>query len=386
MAVRRPNKNATSSSTRKPTVAGRRKPLVERGDAEVVEPATGAGEPTADVETSTVESPDVESPDIESPDVEKPGETPADESAEAGAAEPVDVDTEAATPADDFVSVDEPAAAEPTTEAGAESEAAATTQRASLVKAAERTDAPEPDADDAPTVVKPSGKARRPVSRVSTIKADAARAPAKEAKATEVPADAATGRFGGAVAGVGQWGKRMSTPSTSGASSFVSAKSAVRLAVAAVVIGLIALVLAFTPGASIGPNKAFINQAATDELMSQARSKLCLPVAVTSKDFDKWAGQARAVLVGTALKNFNDYLPTQKQLIEQSKLVADCRVDSIGVRELTLSDDGDSAKVLANILVSQNLGEQLLNSAAVRVDYTMRKQGDQWMISGVDPF
>lgn len=365
MAVRRPNKNAPSSSTRKPTVAGRRKPVVDRGD-DAVERAE-ATETLEPIEADVADAPEAEVADADS----------------------------IPEPDDDFVPVDEPADSEPTTAEPATPTTKPT--RVPLVKADEAAEPAGADDDDAagttdadasddkaddtadePTVVKPSGKARRPVSRVSTIKADSTRTPVKPG-----PAPAQPGRFGSAVANVGQWGKRTTT---SDAPSFVSTKSAIRLAVAAVVIGLIALVLAFTPGASIGPNKAFINQGATDELMSQARSKLCLPVAVTSKDFDKWAGQARAVLVGEALKNFNEYLPTQKQLIQQSKLIADCRVDSVGVRELTISDDGDRARVLANILVSQNLGEQLLNSAAVRVDYTMEKHGDQWMISGVDPF
>ena len=80
---------------------------------------------------------------------------------------------------------------------------------------------------------------------------------------------------------------------------------------------------ALHPGASIGKNKAFIDEAATTELTSQAGSKACNVLAHDGTEFDKWAAKARSALTGKALKEFNEYLPTQKQLIEQTKAVAD---------------------------------------------------------------
>ncbi|NMO04650.1 hypothetical protein HH308_25855 [Gordonia sp. TBRC 11910] len=390
MAVRRPNKKAPAGTTsRKQTVAGRKR-AVDAGSSTST-PDVEAAETTA-VETTAVETTAAETTAAETTAAETTATTVESATADTATAETATMETttvdsaddvqEQADDVDDFVAVDDDP--EPS---GEQSEPSG--ERVLLVKpdeddaeksGAEKSGAEKSDTEKSDdTEAKPTGKARRPVARVSTIRAGAT----TPIPTTPAPSTESTSKLDAAKSTAGQWAKRVTPTSTSG---FVTSRNAVRLGVAAAVIGLIALILAFTPGAKIESNKAFVDRAATDELTSQARSKVCLPVAVTSQDFDKWSNQARGVLVGTALKNFNDYLPTQKKLIEQSKLVADCRVDAIGVRELTGSGDGAQAKVLANILVSQNLGEQLLNSASVRVDYTLEKHGDQWLISGVDPF
>lgn len=331
---------------RKPTVAGRKKPAGSgtQSPATATPPESAPADdfvpsqldPTLDDRADTA-SADGEVADVETTGGEVTEAAPTEADATATEAESTDRET-----------VETADAGTGATEAGAATETG--------------------QAETGATDDKPRGKPRRPVTRVSTIKAGAA-APTPSGQAAGSRAGAAGRRRDGSLA-----------------SRVVTARNAVRVVLTAVVIGLIALILAFTPGARIGANKAFIDQVGTSELTSQARSKLCLPIAVTSQDFDQWAGQARAILVDTALKNFNDYLPTQKKLIEQSKLVADCKIDSVGVRDMSGSADGATATVIANILVSQSLQGQLLNSASVRVSYGMKKFGDQWLISSVDPF
>ncbi|MFW0788749.1 hypothetical protein [Gordonia sp. CPCC 205333] len=360
MAVRRPNKKSASTAANRKTVAGRKRPTAPATESGVEREAEGTPAQVAP-EPLAAEQAEPEQVELEQAEPKPTTSEPIESAA-------------AVEAADDFVSVDEPA----TDEAEADTEAADETgtdddtdtdaESTAETVVAEKVSLGKPDKSEDLDAAKPTGKPRRPVSRVSTIKADANR--------SATPSD-------DAATSTTSWATRVTPTSVP---SFINARLAVRLAVAAVVIGLLALLLAFTPGAKIGDNKAFVDQSATDELMGQARGKVCLPVAVTSKNFEGWSGQARAVLVGTALKNFNEYLPTQKKVIEQSKMVADCKVDSIGVRELTGSGDDSRAKVLANILVSQNLDQQVLNSASVRVDYTLEKHGDDWKISGIEPF
>lgn len=159
---------------------------------------------------------------------------------------------------------------------------------------------------------------------------------------------------------------------------------AIGLGVAALVFAIIALVGALHPGASIGKNKAFIDAAATTELTSQAGGKACDVLAYDGTEFDKWAAKARSALTGKPLKDFNEYLPTQKQLIEQTKAVADCKVDGVGVMELTGSGDGAKAHVIMNLVISQSLNGIAANSGAPAIDLHMVRKGDAWLIEQLD--
>jgi Mce-associated membrane protein len=174
--------------------------------------------------------------------------------------------------------------------------------------------------------------------------------------------------------GAGQDEPTRATSSAAGTSATRSALTTTRskspwtlaiwLGVAALVLAIIAIIGALHPGASIGKNKAFIDEAATTELTSQAGSKACNVLAYDGTEFDKWAAKARSALTGKPLKEFNEYLPTQKQLIEQTKAVADCKVDGVGVMELTGGGEGDKAHVIMNLVISQSLNGIAANSGA----------------------
>ncbi|MEE4024130.1 hypothetical protein V1Y59_13680 [Gordonia sp. PKS22-38] len=221
-------------------------------------------------------------------------------------------------------------------------------------KTPEATDSPESaDAD------KPKQASKRPVSRVSTLR------PGDGAPAAE-PAEPATSlgrRPGGS--------RRRAT--------------VVVLAAIAAVLGIFALIAGLHPGADIGPNKAFVDRPATTELTSQVQSKACA-LTVNTVDVDKWAEQARAVLTGEALTEFDQYLPQQREILGQTQAVADCRVETVGVADLSGGDDGDTARVVVNMIVSQQQAGIAGQSAAPRYQFGMVKQGDAWLINKVEAF
>ncbi|WLP92051.1 hypothetical protein [Gordonia sp. NB41Y] len=208
----------------------------------------------------------------------------------------------------------------------------------------------------------PTGKTRT-VARVSTIKPQAR--PAASSSRSTRPA-------------------RAPRPGRTSGSGLFSTRLIAILAGVAAVLAVVAVILGFHPGVTIGENKAFIDQTATTDLTAQAQTKVCTAIAADGTKVDQWAGKARAVLTGQALKEFNDYLPTQKQLLDQTKAVAECRVDVIGVRDLTGNGDGATAVVLANLVVSESVNGQATNSGTPRTQLHMVKQGDQWLISQVE--
>lgn len=174
------------------------------------------------------------------------------------------------------------------------------------------------------------------------------------------------------------------TATKTGSKSSSPWKLAIGLGIAAAVFAVVAIIGALHPGASIGSDKAFIDEKATTELTGQAGQKACDVLAYNGTDFDKWAAKARSALTGRPLKEFNEYLPTQKQLIEQTKAVADCKVDGVGVMELTGSGDGAKAHVIMNLVISQSLAGQAANSGAPAVDLHMVRKGDAWLIEQLD--
>ncbi|MGC4961755.1 hypothetical protein [Gordonia sp. DT101] len=210
---------------------------------------------------------------------------------------------------------------------------------------------------------KPAGKTR-PVARVSTLRTGDAASSTTRASTTHKNAT--------------------EKPSTSGLFPFGRRGVGILIGVA-VVLGVFALIAGLHPGASIGANKAFVDQPATTELTSQVQSKAC-SLTVDTLDVDKWAGKARSVLTGSARSEFDKYLPQQRDILNQTKQVADCRVESVGVADLSGGGDGATARVVANLIVSQKQAGVAGQSAAPRYQFSMVKHGDDWLISQVEAF
>lgn len=227
------------------------------------------------------------------------------------------------------------------------------------------------DADAAPDSPTPTAKTR-PVSRVSTIKphSDASTRPKGKGRKGIGPSSAAAERGAAPAA---------ARPNRT-AQGWFSNRALAIIAGAAVLLGIVALVLGLHPGASIGTNKAFIDQAGTTDLTSQAQAKFCQVQAARSKDFDKWAASARTALTGEALTQFNAGVPTIKEQFGQQDVTNDCKVDAVGVRDLSGTSEGSTGQVVLNFVASGTANGTPTQSVIGRYMLTMLKRGDQWLI------
>ncbi|MGV9858735.1 hypothetical protein ACWDTD_08780 [Gordonia sp. NPDC003425] len=224
-------------------------------------------------------------------------------------------------------------------------------------------DADKTDVDADKTEVierpRPAGKTR-PISRVSTL------------KPSETPPKAPGART-----------SLRNLPTPSSASIGFGPRSVAILAGIAALLAVVAVILALKPGADIGPNKAFIDQGATTELISQAQTKICAANSATGVKFDEWSAKARAGLTGEALDQFNKQVGSLKQVLEQAKATTDCQIDAIGVRDLTGDSDGSQATILVNMVISGTQNGVPTQSLTPRYQVQMRKQGDSWLIAKV---
>ncbi|MFW0795407.1 hypothetical protein AAFP30_16470 [Gordonia sp. CPCC 205515] len=213
-------------------------------------------------------------------------------------------------------------------------------------------------------MTKPTGKTR-PVARVSTLR-----------PGNEAPAQSAAGGAS-KIDTAGKPGRSWS--------GFGNTTLYVLGGVAAV-LALFALIAGLHPGAKIGPNKAFIDQAGTTELTSQASTKLCQANsadATTEQNFDAWSGKTKTVLTGKALEQFNELIKAQKDALTQAKAKNDCRMDALGVQNMSGSDDGATAQLVATMIVSGSQNGIATQSISPRYQVNMVKHGDQWLIAEV---
>ncbi|MGW5522409.1 hypothetical protein [Gordonia sp. NPDC003950] len=229
-------------------------------------------------------------------------------------------------------------------------------------------DATEPDATELDTTepdttvdtAKPTAK-KRTVARVSTIKPQP---------------ESAGGKAGGKTGP----GRKAKSQKRSREFSWYSTRLIAIVGAVAVVLGIVALVLGLHPGATIGPNRAFIDQAATTDLTGQAQTKICTINSARSKDFDKWVGEVRPMMTGEALSQFNTAVPAIKEQFGQQEVTNDCKVDAIGVSDMSGDDDGSTATLLVNFVVSGTANGAPTQSLISRYQVSMVKQGDQWLV------
>ncbi|MFT4043734.1 MAG: hypothetical protein QM673_11290 [Gordonia sp. (in: high G+C Gram-positive bacteria)] len=248
----------------------------------------------------------------------------------------------------------------------AEDAVVTTAQDAAVVQDREITESPRPAATT------------RPVSRVSTLK------PAVDAPDTDVP-DTGIPAADAPAADVGT--ERTVSPNalpTPSAALRVRPRTVGVLAGVAAVLAAIAVVLAIHPGASIGSNKAFVDQAATAELISQAQTKICTANSASGVKFDEWAKKARAGLTGEALAQFNKQVAPLKQVMEQARATTDCQIDAIGVRDLSGDGDGARAVIVVNMVLSGTQNGVPTQSVTPRYQVQMDKHGDSWLIAQVE--
>lgn len=216
----------------------------------------------------------------------------------------------------------------------------------------------------------PTPPTTRPVSRVSTLR----------------PSGTQTGATGPSSIGSGSTGSGPSRPAPERgpAKKRNPLLLTAILAGVAVLLGVAAVILAFRPG--LGENRAFVDQSATTELIGQSQEQICAVWGHEHTDLDGWAKRAQNALTGDARKEFDESLKTQRDLITQTKSGAECRVDAVGITNLSGAGDGAHATVIANLIISETQNSIATNSLAPRVQFAMVKEGDTWRIQGVEPF
>ncbi|MCM3897275.1 hypothetical protein ND991_18875 [Gordonia sputi] len=262
--------------------------------------------------------------------------------------------------------------AEPVAEAADTAEPVADSTEADSTEAADSTDAADTTAggglsltksDAGAAEARPTAKTRR-VARVSTIKPNTS----SKTSTTEASSDQDSKK------------RRVGSPTSL---LRLSRRTLTVLGVITGVLVIAAIVLALHPGATIGPNKAFVDQAATTELVSQAQTKVCTANSANGTKFDEWSNKARAGLTGEALAQFNKQVAPLKQVMEQAKATTDCQIDAIGVRELTGSGDDSRAVIVVNMVLSGTQNGVPTQSLTPRYQVNMEKQGDSWLIAKV---
>lgn len=154
---------------------------------------------------------------------------------------------------------------------------------------------------------------------------------------------------------------------------------AITLWLIAAVIGGIAAVLAWHPGVSGTANRAFVNGGETSEVISQLSDKACRPFSYDWQKLPESVGRAAESMTGTAKAEFEKSAETNRKIIAQTRADSDCHVDTVGVAELT----DDSAVLLATLIISVNSDGQAVENVSPRLQYTMVKEHDQWLVSEV---
>ena len=158
------------------------------------------------------------------------------------------------------------------------------------------------------------------------------------------------------------------------------------VAAIAAVIGVVATILAFHPGAEVSDNRAFVDQGETDRVLSAARDAACAPFQYDFQKLDKWAANAESKLTGGALDEIQTFLQASKEMIKQTQAASDCRVDVVGLSELT----PNRAVVLADMLVSTTKAGAIDQSSMPHVRFILVRDPDRgqddWLISEIHAF
>lgn len=159
-------------------------------------------------------------------------------------------------------------------------------------------------------------------------------------------------------------------------------KLATVLIAIAVVLAAVAAVLAYQPGISKSDNEAFVDTSATSELIGQANDMVCVPFAYDYQKYDEWAARAKASLTGAAAKQYTDFIDTIREQTLQAKSTSECKAEWVGVMDL----EGDSAEVLAQLIISQTTNGQIAGSMTPRAQFHFVKVDGNWKIGEVSDF
>ncbi|HEY5852495.1 MAG TPA: mammalian cell entry protein [Aldersonia sp.] len=173
-------------------------------------------------------------------------------------------------------------------------------------------------------------------------------------------------------------GEQPVVPVVTAAASSESWRWAVVLGVVAVVLGLFAVVASFEPGANV-ENRAYVDNAATDEVKAAASNALTTIATYSYDNIDEWPDRARSVLTDDMQEQFDKTVDVTRSAAVQSRTSTQARVDEVGVSLL----DASHAEVLAFLTVSvENDGVAMGSSAGPQL-IRMQKVDDDWLLSEV---
>ncbi|QKT08339.1 hypothetical protein HUN08_14885 [Gordonia sp. X0973] len=244
-----------------------------------------------------------------------------------------------------------------------------------------------------------AGTSRRaPIERLGSAESGAAKtaplksSPAKSSAAKSSPAKSGAAKSAPAKSsGSGTSGTAKSSTAKSSAAVARTAprasgsipKPARWLAVAGLVGIVIGLLGWWHPGgAPRHEDASFVDSKATSEVLGQTESAVCL-MPKPGEPFEKWDRKTRQVLTGKALTDWEKSVPGNKQIIDQTNaagVTTECRVQAIGVRDLTGGGNGSTGHVLVNGVVSSTGASSVIFSKQMEV---VRENG-RWLIRQID--
>lgn len=153
----------------------------------------------------------------------------------------------------------------------------------------------------------------------------------------------------------------------------------------AALFGVVAVTAAARPGVSLSSNAAFVDPSTTNQVSAQAKTRICSVFAVNYADVDSWERTAKENTTGEARARLTEFATAVRDLITQTGRTeggVDCRVDTLGVRSV----EGDTAVVVANLLVSETVGQQAVGSSVKRYQASMQRVDGKWLVSNFSDF
>ncbi|MEU0541775.1 hypothetical protein [Nocardia sp. NPDC005978] len=149
---------------------------------------------------------------------------------------------------------------------------------------------------------------------------------------------------------------------------------------AAVLLAAFAVVGALRPGVD-DANVAYVDNTATDEVKAAAQHALSTIYGYNAADIDKFRENARAVMTGTMLAEFDrdKLLDTGIDAIKQTKTDTKATADPVGVTLLT----GDRAELLVNLAIVATKDGVPAPLAAGPIVLRMQKIDGHWLASEI---
>lgn len=151
------------------------------------------------------------------------------------------------------------------------------------------------------------------------------------------------------------------------------------LAAIAVVLGVIATIFAFHPGAKQTDNRAFVDKTQTEEVLAQARTAVCSSFNFDFNNLDRWADDVRSKFTGQALAEYEKVLKANRDIVKQARSASDCQVDVVGVQTMT----DDTATVVASMIVSTSVNGVVQRKEVGFGQFDFEKVDDDWLVNKV---